>query len=326
MNIHRLASLCYAALLATVAAHVAPAAAQTYPQKQIKMIVPAPPGSAPDIIARMLGEKLGAALGQAVVVDSKPGAGGIVAMNLLRASPADGYTIALAQAAVVTVTPLTYKEATYDAERDFETVAMVANTPMLFVTGADSPAKTLADAIAMARAKPDEVAIGNPTRTSIPHLAAELMGQKAGVRFQQVPFSTTTQGIAAAVKGDIAFYADGVAPLIPLVRAGRLRAIAVAADRVLPGLEGIPLAKDTVPGLSVYGWFTIHAPKGTPPAVIQRLNTEVNNAVRQPDVIAKFREFGTYPMNGSIEDAQRFLKSEKALFAGVIREAGMKPE
>ena len=319
---------CFRFILAGLLATILPtsATAQAYPQKQIRMIVSAPPGSAPDIIARIVGEKLSQAFGQPVVIDNKPGGGGIISMNLLRQSPPDGYTIGIPQAAVVTVTPLTYKEATYDIERDFETVAMVADTPMLFVTNANSPAKTLADAIAMARAKPDQVAIGNPTRTSIPHLAAELMAQKTGAVFQQVPFSTTPQGIAAVVKGDVAFYVDGTAPLMPLVRSGRLRAVGVTAEKELAGLEGIPLAKDTVPGLKMYGWFMIAAPKGTPAAVVRRLNVEVNNAVKLGDVISKFREFGTYSMHGSVEDAQRFVKSEKALHAGVIRQAGLKPE
>jgi tripartite-type tricarboxylate transporter receptor subunit TctC len=314
----------FTGLLAT-ALHL-PAAAQSYPQKQIKLIVSSPPGSAPDIIARIIGEKLSQGLGQPVVIDNKPGAGGLVSMNLLRQSPPDGYTIGIPQAAVVTVTPLTYKEATYDIERDFETVATVANTPMLFVTAAESPAKNLADAIAMAKAKPDQIAIGNPTRTSIPHLAAEMLAQKTSVVFQQVPFSTTPQGIAAVVKGDVLFYVDGTAPLMPLVRSGRLRAIAVAAEKELAGLEGIPLAKDSVPGLSMYGWFMVAAPKGTPAAIVQRLNTEINNAIKLPDVVGKFREFGTYSMPGSVEDAQRFVKSEKALFSGVIRQAGLKAE
>jgi tripartite-type tricarboxylate transporter receptor subunit TctC len=319
---------CFSFLFAGLVAAILPAtvSAQAWPQKPLRMIVSAPPGSAPDIIARIVGEKMSQAFGQPVVIDNKPGAGGIVSMNLLRSSPPDGYTFGIPQAAVVTVTPFTYKEATYDIERDFETVATVASTPMLFVTSSESPAKTLGDAIAMAKAKPDQIAIGNPTRASIPHLAAELMAQRTNTKFQQVPFSATPQGIAAVVKGDVMFYVDGTAPLLPLVRSGRLRAVGVAAEKELPGLEGIPLAKDTVPGLNVYGWFMIAAPKGTPPAVVQRLNTEVNNAIKLTDVIAKFREFGTYSTPGSVEDAQRFVKSEKALFGGVIRQAGLKPE
>ncbi|MES1977136.1 MAG: tripartite tricarboxylate transporter substrate binding protein [Pseudomonadota bacterium] len=326
MNRQTFFKLTATALLAgmTVAGALAQTAA--WPQKAIRILVPAPAGSAPDLTARIIGDKLNRALGQAVVIENRPGAGGIVAMNALKASPNDGYTIALAQAAVVVVTPFTYKEATYEVERDFETFAMAGKTPMLFVTNAANPAKNLADAIAMAKAKPGEVAIGNPTRTSIPHLAAEMAGMKMGAKFQQVSFANTGQGIQAVVNGDTAFYVDGAGPLIQLVKAGRLRALAIAAETELPGMEGIPLANKTVPGLNVYGWFSMHAPKGTPVAIMQRLNTEINAAMAMPDVISKFNEFGTYATPGSMADAQKFVKSEVGQFGGVIKSLGLKPE
>lgn len=304
------------------------AMAQTaaWPQKQIRLLVAAPAGSAPDLIARIIGEKLSKQLGQPVIVDNRPGAGGIIAMGMLKTAAPDGYTLAIPQAAVVVVTPYTYKEASYDIERDFETFAVAGKTPMLFVTNMANPAKNMADAVAMAKAKPDQVAVGNPTRTSIPHLAAELVGMKTNTKFQQVSFANTGQGIQAVVNGDVAFYVDGVGPLIQLVKGGRLRSLAVASDTELPGLEGIPLANKTVPGLNVYGWFSMQAPKGTPAAVLQRLNAEVNVAMQQPDVVAKFREFGTYVTPGSVADAQNFVKSEGAQFGGVIRTLGLKPE
>ena len=312
-----LAGLSFAGALAQTAA---------WPQKQILLLVAAPAGSAPDLIARIIGDKLSKQLNQAVIVDNRPGAGGIIAMGMLKTAAPDGYTLAIPQAAVVVVTPYTYKEASYDIERDFETFAVVGKTPMLFVTNAANPAKNMADAVAMAKAKPDQVAIGNPTRTSIPHLASELVGIKTNTKFQQVSFANTGQGIQAVVNGDVAFYVDGVGPLIQLVKAGRLRSLAVAAETELPGLEGIPLVNKTVPGLNVYGWFSMQAPKGTPAAVLQRLNAEVNMAMQQPDVVAKFREFGTYITPGSVADAQNFVKSEAAQFGGVIRTLGLKPE
>lgn len=302
------------------------AQAPAWPQKQIRLLVAAPAGSAPDLIARLISEKMSKGLGQAVVVDNRPGAGGIIAMNQLKAAPADGYTLALPQAAVLVVTPFTYKEATYDAERDFETVAMVGKTPMLFVANNNHPAKTLAEAIAMAKAAPEKVSVGNPTRTSIPHLAAELIGQKTGAKFQQVPFANTPQGIQAVISGDINIYTDGVGPLMQLVRTGRVKALAVASETELPGLENIPLANTTVPGLNVWGWFLMQAPKGTPATVVQRINAEVNKAMGEAEVIAKFREFGTYPTPGGVAEAQRFLTGEKALFGSVIRSLGLKPE
>lgn len=308
------------------AASFAQTSAPAWPQKQIRLLVAAPAGSAPDLIARLIGDKMAKGLGQPVVVDNRPGAGGIIAMNQLKGAAPDGHTLALPQAAVLAVTPFTYKEASYDAERDFETVALVGKTPMLFVANNNHPAKTLAEAIAMAKAAPEKVSIGNPTRTSIPHLAAELIGQKADVKFQQVPFANTPQGIQAVISGDINIYTDGVGPLLQLVRTGRVKALAVASETELPGLENIPLVNKTVPGLNVWGWFMLQAPKGTPAAVVQRLNLEVNKAMVEADVIAKFREFGTYPTPGSVADAQRFLAGEKALFGGVIRNLGLKPE
>ena len=302
------------------------AMAQAWPTKSIRLIVPAPAGSAPDIAARIIGDKLSKTLGQQVLIDNKPGAGGIVAMNLLKAAPNDGHTMSLAQAAVLVVTPFTYKEASYDAERDFDSVAMVGISPMVFVANPNHPAKNLTDAIAMVRAKPEAVSVGNPTRTSIPHLAAELMGLKTGTKFQQVSFANTGQGVQAVVNGDINMYVDGGGPLVALVKAGRMKMLAVASETELPGFEGIPLANKSVPGLNVSGWFMMLAPKGTPTAVLQRVNADVNKAMQEPDVQAKFREFVLYPTPGSVADTQKFLSQQKALFGGVIRDLGLKPE
>lgn len=305
----------------------APIFAQPYPQKPVRLIVSAPAGTAPDITARLLGDKLDQALGQRILIDNRPAAQGIVAVRALRESAADGYALGFLQAAAAVVTPFTYKEASYDLERDLETVATVAYTPMVFVANSQAPAKTLAELVRVAKAgKPESITIGNPIRTSIPHLAAELLGQRTGVKFQHVSFTSTTQGIQALMNNDLPYYVDGTAPLMPFVKSGKLNAIAVASDRVLPGLEGIPLAKDTVRDLNVYGWFVVVAPKGTPAPVLQRLNAEINKAIGLPDVIAKFRDLGTYPLPGSLSEAQKFVKSEKELFSKVIREAGVSAE
>jgi tripartite-type tricarboxylate transporter receptor subunit TctC len=261
-----------------------------------------------------------------VLVENKPGAGGILAVNALKAAGSDGYTLALLHGAVAVITPFTYKEAKYDAELDFETIAMVGKTPMLFVINPAHPVKTFAEAISTAKAKPAQLSVGNPFRTSIPHLTSELAALKMNVQFQQVPFGNTAQGVQAVVNGDVAMYVDGVGPLMQLVKAGRLRALAVTSETELPGLEGIPLANKTVPDLNVSGWFIMQAPKDTPMPVMQRLNAEVNKAMQEPDVQAKLREFGTYPTPGNVAESQRFLAREKALFGGVIRTLGLKPE
>lgn len=302
------------------------ASAQGFPSKPIRIVVPAPPGSAPDVIARLLGDQYRQRLGQPVLVENRPGAGGIVAVNAARGAEADGHTLLLAQAAVVTVTPHTYKEAKYDMERDFDAVSAVASTPMLFVANPANGPKSWTDALAQAKSRPEQLSVGNPTRTSIPHLAAELVSLRTGVRFQHVSMSNTSQGIQAVVNGDTLMYVDGVAPLIPMVKAGRVRALAVAADRELPGLEGIPLAKDAVPDFNVSGWFVLFAPKGTPRPVLDKLNEATHAGVNSPEMVAKMRELGNYPMGGSLADAQAFVKREKAAWADVIERTGVKPE
>jgi len=317
-------------LLLTLAGGLAlPAAAQpggSYPQKPVHLIISAPPGTAPDIIARLIGDKLEAGLGQRIIPDNRPTAQGVVAVDNLRQNPPDGYTLALLQAAAAVVTPFTYKGATYDIERDLETVATVAYTPMLFVGAPNAPAKTLAELVAIGKAKPEDIAIGNPIRSSIPHLAAELLGQRTGARFRHVSFTGTAQGIQALMAGDLPYYVDGTAPLMPFVRAGKLIAVAVASERVLPGLEGIPLAKDTVRGLNVYGWFVVVAPKGTPAPIIQRLNAEINKVIAMPEIVTRFADFGTYAMPGTSAEAARFVHNEKIMFSQAIKEAGLQAE
>ena len=323
---HALAAL---AALMGAALFAAPAFAQgpdKWPSRPVRILVPSPAGSAPDIAARAIADKLTAAWGQQAVVDNRPGAGGIVAMDLTRQAPADGYTMVLAQAAVVTVTPLTYKSATYDMERDFATVAMLGITPMMIAANLNAPVKNLSETIAYGKANPEKVTIGNPTRTSIPHLAAELIGQSTGAKFFNVPFAGTPQMITASVGGDTMMSIDGVAPLLPMVKSGKLKAIAVTSEKVLPGLEGYPLAKDVLPGFEVYGWFALFAPKGTPAAITARVNEDVNKALAQPEVISRFATFGTYPRPGTQADAVAFVKKEQATWSKVIRDAGIKAE
>ncbi|MGD9944352.1 MAG: Bug family tripartite tricarboxylate transporter substrate binding protein [Burkholderiaceae bacterium] len=315
-----------AALLAACTAAPWAAAAQGFPSKPIQMVVSAPPGSAPDIIARLLADQYRLRLGQPVVVENRPGAGGIIAINAMKDAPADGHRLLFAQAAVVVVTPLTYKEARYDMLRDFEPVSALASTPMMFVAHPPSGPKNWQEAVARSRGQPEKLSLGNPTRTSIPHLAGELVDARSGGRFQHVSMSNTGQGIQAVVNGDTQMYVDGVAAVLPMVKAGRLRPLAVTADRELPGLEGIPLAKSVVPDTVVSGWFVLFAPKGTPQPVLERLNAAAHEAMHAPEVVARMYEMGNYPMGGGLRDAQSFVAAERDRWADVIRRARIAAE
>jgi tripartite-type tricarboxylate transporter receptor subunit TctC len=301
-------------------------AKEVWPTKPIRLITAAPAGMAPDIIARLVMDRVSQSIGQTIIHDYHPAANGVVAMQRAAASAADGYTFVYLHTAAAVVTPSTFKQAKYDVERDVEAIAAVANTPLLIVANNDVAARTLADMIEMAKKAPGMVVVGNPVRTSIPHLAAELIGQRAGAEFNHVWFNSSPMGVQATIKGDAQFFIDGPAVLLPMVKSGRLRAIAVTAPSILPGLEGIPLAKDTVPEASVLGWFVTFALPGTPQPIKQRMNDEINKALRTPEVAARLHELGTYPMPGSIADAQKFVRNEKKRWAEVIRNAAIQAE
>ena len=294
--------------------------------KPLTIVVPSGAGSAPDIVARLLGDELQSRLNQPVVIENRPGAGGIVATMAAKSAPADGNTVLLAQAAVVTLTPLLYRAAKYDMEKDFETVAVVADTPMLFVANPKAGIKSLGDLIAQAKAKPDELTLGSPSRGSVPHLSGELLEQFTGVRLRNVPMGTSGQAIQSVVGGDTQVSVDGIAPLLPLVKAGRMQALAVTSRQVLPGLEGLPLANETVPEMVLSGWFMLFAGKGTPAARVRALNEAVNAALKSPQLIQKLQVSATYPVGGSVQDARSFLVREKKLWAGAAQKAGLQAE
>lgn len=294
--------------------------------KPLTIVVPSGAGSAPDIVARLLGDELQSRLNQPVVIENRPGAGGIVATMAAKSAPADGNTVLLAQAAVVTLTPLLYRAAKYDMEKDFETVAVVADTPMLFVANPKAGIKSLGDLIAQAKAKPDELTLGSPSRGSVPHLSGELLEQFTGVRLRNVPMGTSGQAIQSIVGGDTQVSVDGIAPLLPLVKAGRMQALAVTSRDVLPGLEGLPLAKETVSEMVLSGWFMLFAGKGTPAARVRALNEAVNAALKSPQLIQKLQVSATYPVGGSVQDARSFLVREKKLWAGAAQKAGLQAE
>lgn len=292
----------------------------------LTIIVPAGAGSAPDIAARLIGEELRRKLGQAVVIENKLGAGGIVAVTAARSAPSPENTLLLAHASVATVTPLTYKAANYDLERDFEAVSVIAETPMLFVANAASGPKTLAEAISQAKAKPRALTLSSTTRGSIPHLTAELLSQAVDAQINIVPMAQSGQALQAIVSGDSQLSVDGIAPLLPQVKSGRLRALGVTSSRVLPGLEGLPLAKDTVADLEATGWFMLFASKGTPTPRLQALNAAVNAALQSPEVVQKLQATANYPVGGSLADARAFLAREKRKWAAAVQRAGMTPE
>jgi tripartite-type tricarboxylate transporter receptor subunit TctC len=302
------------------------AQAQQWPAKQVRFILPLPPGTAPDIVARLLGDRLTNAWGHQVLVENRPGASSAVGMQAAAKAPADGYTFVFAPAFSYTTVQLTLKNAGYDVNRDFTPVAGVGGTPMLIAANAKFAPNNLSEVIQAAKAQPGKINFANPQLASLPHLTVEMLNQFAGIQFYNVPFAGTIPAITSTISGETSLVVDGITPVLPHVKSGKLKAIAITAPQVLPGLESIPLAKDVVRGLIVMGWFGIAAPKGTPQPIVQRVNSDVNKALAEPALVERLRELGVYPMPGTVEDFAKFLGEEQRRFAKVVKDAKIEPQ
>ncbi len=301
--------------------------AATFPDKPVRFIAPTAAGSAPDIITRLVADKLGQRWGKPVIVENRPGGNGIIGMSALTRADPDGYTLAMFHAAAAVTTPFLYQAAKFDIERDTDVVATLGYTPMMLVTTPGTPYRTVADLVAAAKGGEDsDLVIGSPTRGSIPSLSVYLMGQLSDRDFRQVSFSGTSQALQTLIKGDIPVYIDGVAPLVPLVRAGKLVPIAMSADEALPGFENIPLVKSTLPGMVTSGWFAVFAPKGTPAGVLESVNAAINDVLRESDVQGRLADIGTFPMIKTRSEAGSFVHEEKTKWGGVITKAQVKAE
>jgi tripartite-type tricarboxylate transporter receptor subunit TctC len=288
--------------------------------------MPMPTGAAPDIVARLIGDRLTKEWGNQAMIENRPGANGAIAMQAVAKAPADGYTFVFAPAFAFTTVPLTMKNAGYDVERDFTPVARIGGTPMLIAANAKFAPNKLSEVIEAARAQPGKINFANPQYGSLPYLTIEMLNQLAGIRFFNVAFGGTIPAMTATINGDTALVVDGITPILPHVKSGKLKAIAITSPEVLPGLESIPLAKDAVPGLNVMGWFGIAAPKATPPAIVQRMNGDVNKVLAEPALIERLRELGVYPMTGTVEDFAKFVAEEQRRFAKVVKEAKIEPQ
>jgi tripartite-type tricarboxylate transporter receptor subunit TctC len=315
-------------LLATAALVVFPAlvSAQAWPAKPIKMIVPAGAGAAPDVIARILGEKLATVWGQGVVVENKPGAGGIPGMSALARSAPDGYTIGFVPAAMGTVTPLVFKNPQFNPDVELQSVATVGAGPLLFVVNASSPIKTLEDLARLSKSNPGTANFAAPQLNSLPHLAGEMINKAGSMGMTMVPYASPPQAIMAVLSGDALATIDGLPGLVPHVKSGKLRALAVTSSKRFPGFEDVPTVAETYPGVEALGWFQILVPAGTPQPIIDRLNSDINRVTQAPDVVARLAELGIYPRQDSVASAREFFSSQQKLMKKVVTDLGIKPQ
>ena len=301
--------------------------AQNYPNKPIRLIVPFPPGGGNDVIARLIAQKLSDRFGQQVVVDNKAGANGIVGLQALMQSPADGYTLAVAAAGPMAVNPSLYDKLPYDPTKDFSPITNLVNYPLLLVVHPSVPVKTTLDLVNLAKAKPKQLFFASPGSGNSGHLAGELFNTMAHVQTVHVPYKGQGPALADLLTGQVQMLYSSIPSVLPQVRSGQLTALAVGSAKRLPSLPDIPTIAETgVPGYEAYSWVGIVAPAKTPKAIVTRLNQEIVDILKQKDVAEKLNQQGALPVGDTPEQFGAYIKAEIDKWGAVVRAANIKAD
>jgi tripartite-type tricarboxylate transporter receptor subunit TctC len=315
------------ALLSTAAALAAPAAfAQPgWPAKPIRIVVPYPPGGSSDIIARLIGNLMADALKQPVLVDNRSGANGNLGADLVAKSAPDGYTLLLCDVGALAISPSVYAKLAFDPSRELRGVTMLAYSPHLLVVHPSVPANNLKELVALSKQKDLNFAISGTGGAN--HLAGVALQQATGARWEYVPYKGGSQAIQDTVAGQCQVMMNGMLATLPHVQSGKLKLLGVSKGTRMPLIGDVPtIAEQGVPGYETGTWQGVLAPKGTPEAIVQRLNTEFVRAIRNPDVRARLAGQGAEVVTMAPSDDDRFFEKERARWAKVVAQAGIRAE
>ncbi len=313
------------ATLALLAA-TSSAMAQAWPNKPIKYIVPFPPGGATDILARIVADKLGPALGQPVVVENRAGAAGNVGTEAVVRSAPDGYTV-LQGTVAQSISETLYTKLNHSFERDLLPVAKIADVPNVFVVHPAIPAKTVQEFIALAKQNPGKYNFASSGSGTSIHMSGELFKLLANIDIKHIPYKGSAPALQDLIGGQVDIMFDNLTPSLPHIRAGKLRALAITTATRYPGTPELPtMIEQGVAGYEAAAWFGMMAPKGTPPEIVARLNTEINKILALPDVREKLVQQGAVPAPGSPADFGRFINAEVVKWGKVVKASGAKVE
>jgi tripartite-type tricarboxylate transporter receptor subunit TctC len=302
-------------------------AAQAYPVKPVRLIVPFPPGGGTDFVARAIQPRLAEALGQQILIDNRAGATGIVGTELGAKAPPDGYTLTMATGATISANMALFPKLPYDPPKDFVAVTLVASQPNVLAVHPLLPAKTVRDLIAIAKARPGQLNYGTSGAGSSHHLSGELLKSMAGINIVHVPYKGTGPAIIDAVGGHVEVIFSGIAAILPQVKSGKLRALGITAARRSPILPNVPtIAESGLPGYEITSWHGVLAPAGTPPAVVARVRDAAAKALASPDVHERFASQGAEPVGSTPDAFAKFLRADIAKIGKLIRTAGIKAD
>ena len=299
-------------------------AALTYPTKSIRLIVPLAPGGGNDTIARLIGQKITPALGQQVVVDNRAGAGGLIGAELVLKAPPDGYTLLLANAALMSIVPHAQKKALYDPVKDFAPVCLIAAAPLLVVVHPSLPVRSIKELIALTRAKPGAVNYASNGIGGATHLSTELFAMMAGVNLTHVPYKGLSLAMTDVMSGQVPLMFSSAVAMLPHVKNAKVRAIAMTGAKRSPAMAEVPtVAESGLAGFEASSWYGISAPAQTPRAVVERLNKEIVAVVKSKDIQDRLISEAVIPVGSTPEEFSAHIKTEFERMGRVIREAGV---
>ena len=296
---------------------------QSYPSRPIKVIIPFPPGGPTDVLGRIVAQKLGERLGQNVVIDNKPGASGMIGADMVAKSAPDGYTL-LVNASLHVINPSLYEKPRYDAIADFAPLSNLADVPLVLVVNAKAPVNTVKELIAWIKASKTPINFASSGNATAPHLAGEAFKVAAGIEnMQHVPYKGSSPALTDLLGGQVQLMFDSLPSSQPFIKAGTLKAIAVTTQRRSSALPNVPtIAESALPGFNFSTWYGMWAPASTPPAIVEKLSTEISQITRLPEVRERFLALGAEPVGNTAEEFSTFNKSELAKWARIVRQSG----
>jgi tripartite-type tricarboxylate transporter receptor subunit TctC len=272
-----------------------------------------------------MGDKLSKLWGQPVIIENRPGAGGMIGLGAIKSGTQDDHTFAFVPASVITLSPYMFKNAQVDIVKDFVPVALVAEGPMMMAVNASSPANSLADVMAMAKKDGDKFVVTSPFIYSVPHLAGEVLGRASGIPMRAVPYANSGAAIAAVMNNDAQIIIDGIPPIDPMIKGGKLKAIAVFSESRLPNRPQVATVAETYPGMVINGWFGIIAPKGTSAQAIERVNRDVVQVAKTPELTERFDAFGVFAKNLTPAQFGKYWNDDRVRWEKVLQDIGAKP-
>ncbi len=301
-------------------------AADNYPSKPLRMVIPYTPGGPTDLVGRALASKLQEALGQQIIVDNRSGGGGVIATEIVARAPADGYTLLLGTPGQLVTLPLLTPKLPYDAMRDFAPVTQVVVSPQVLVANAKLPATTVTELIAYAKARPGQLNYASVQTGGTGHLGMELLKQAANIDMLHVPYKGTSPALTDMIAGQVQLMFTSYPTVQPHITAGRLRLLATGAPKRTPAIPDTPTMSETLPGYDLVTWYALFLPRRTPPVIVNRLHAELVKILVSPAIERQFAQNGVEPINTTPQELTAYMRAETERWGKVIRTSGIRLE